>query len=215
MAIPARGYAGRVTESDEATSAVRPVSRWNLPNALTMLRILLVPVFAVLLAQDTVGSRIAACVVFVIAALTDRWDGHIARTRGLTSAFGAMLDTIADKVLVIAALLLLSMLGEVPWWVTTVLIVRELGIMALKSVLARREVIAPSRGGKLKAALQMVALSVLTVDWVGLLGSEIGGWAYGTGMVILYAATAVAIVSAIDYLVKAAEIARTGAPPRS
>lgn len=189
-------------------------SIYNLPNALSALRILLVPVFAVLLAQDTVGSRIGACAVFVLAALTDRWDGHIARTRGLITKFGTMLDTIADKVLVIAALLLLSWLGEVPWWVTIVLIVRELGIMLLKSLLARRHLMAPSRGGKLKAVLQMVALSVLIVDWVGLLGETVGGWFHGIGLVILYAAVVVAVVTAVDYVVKASQIVRTGPAPR-
>lgn len=190
------------------------MSNWNLPNALTAVRILLVPVYGVLLAQDSVGSRIAACIVFVIAALTDRWDGHIARTRGLITRFGTMLDTLADKILVIAALVLLSWLDEVPWWVTIVLIVRELGVMLLKSVLARREVIAPSRGGKLKAVLQMVALSVLTVDWPGLLGDQVGPWLYWVGMIILYAATLIAVVTAVDYVVKAMRIVRTGEPPK-
>lgn len=186
------------------------MSNWNLPNALTMVRILLVPVYAVLLAQDTVGSRIGACVVFVVAALTDRWDGHIARTRGLITKFGTMLDTLADKILVIAALVVLSILGEVPWWVTIVLIVREFGIMALKSVLARHEVIAPSSGGKLKAVLQMVALAVLTVDWVNLLPDPFGAVMYWLGMGILYAATLIAVATAVDYIVKAARIFRTG-----
>ncbi len=186
------------------------VSNWNLPNALTGVRILLVPIYVVLLMQDTVGTRVAACAVFVVAALTDRWDGHIARTRGLVTKFGTMLDTLADKILVVAALVMLSWLGEVPWWVTIVLVVREFGIMALKSLLSRREVIAPSSGGKLKAVLQMVALAVLTVDWVGLLGSELGPWMYWLGMVVLYVATAIAVVTAVDYVVKAVRIVRTG-----
>lgn len=204
-----------MTEANQATPETGArVSVWNLPNALTMLRILLVPVFAVLLAQDTVSSRIGACVVFVLAALTDRWDGQIARKRNLITTFGTMLDTIADKVLVVAALVLLSWLGEVPWWVTIVLIVRELGITLLKVVLVRRHVLAPSRGGKLKAVLQMVALSVLTVDWVGLLGNQVGGWIHLFGMVILYAAVAVAVVTAVDYVLKAGQIARTGQAPQ-
>jgi len=193
--------------------AAAPPSIWNLPNALSTLRILLVPVFAGLLAQDTVASRIFACAVFVGAALTDRWDGQIARKRGLITKFGTMLDTIADKVLVIAALLLLSSLGEVPWWVTIVLIVRELGITLLKTLLVRRHVMAPSRGGKLKAVLQMVALSVLVVDWVGLFGATLGGWIYTAGMILLYAAVVVAVVTAVDYVVKAWRIVRDGPAP--
>lgn len=199
----------------EPSSAAAAPSVWNLPNALTMLRLLLVPVFAVLLAQDTVASRVGACVVFVLAALTDRWDGQIARKRGLITTFGTMADTIADKVLVGAALVLLSWLGEVPWWVTIVLLVREIGITVLKVVLVRRHVIAPSRGGKLKAVLQMIALSILVVDWVGLLGNRVGGWIQLLGLVILYAATVIAVVTAVDYLVKVSRIARTGDAPRS
>jgi CDP-diacylglycerol--glycerol-3-phosphate 3-phosphatidyltransferase len=199
-----------VTEERESGESAPVVSNWNLPNALTMVRILLVPVYAVLLAQDTVGSRIGACLVFVVAALTDRWDGHIARTRGLITKFGTILDTLADKILVVAALVVLSMIGEVPWWVTIVMVVREFGIMALKSGLARREVIAPSSGGKLKAVLQMVALSVLSVDWVGLLGEPVGQWVYWLGMAILYAATLIAVLTAVDYVVKALRIMRTG-----
>ena len=205
-----RQYPGQVSEQGDNGTAVPPVSNWNLPNALTTVRILLVPVYVVLLMQDTVGTRVAACVIFVVAALTDRWDGHIARTRGLVTTFGTMLDTLADKILVVAALVMLSWLGEVPWWVTIVLVVREFGIMALKSVLSRREVIAPSSGGKLKAVLQMVALAVLTVDWVGLLGTGLGPWMYWLGMVVLYVATAIAVVTAVDYVVKAMRIVRTG-----
>lgn len=208
--LRSRRYPDRVSEQAGEGVHTPAVSNWNLPNALTMVRILLVPVYAVLLAQDTIGSRIAACVVFVLAALTDRWDGHIARTRGLITTFGTMLDTLADKILVVAALLVFSWLGEIPWWVTVVLIVREFGIMALKSALARREVIAPSSGGKLKAVLQMVALAVLTVDWVSLLPEPFGAVMYWLGMVILYAATLVAVATAVDYVVKAARIVRTG-----
>lgn len=209
-AARSRRYPDQVSQESESGVSAPTVSNWNLPNALTMVRILLVPVYGVLLAQDTVGSRIGACIVFVVAALTDRWDGHIARTRGLITKFGTMLDTLADKILVVAALVIFSMIGEVPWWVTIVMIVREFGIMALKSGLSRREVIAPSSGGKIKAVLQMVALSVLTVDWVGLLGEQVGSWLYWLGMAILYAATLIAVVTAVDYVVKAFRIVRTG-----
>ncbi len=194
----------------ESAQVSTPPSVWNLPNALTMLRLVLVPVFAVLLAQDTVSSRVWACAVFVLAALTDRWDGQIARKRGLITKFGTMADTIADKVLVAAALLLLSWLSEVPWWVTIVLIVREVAITVLKVGLVRRHVMAPSRGGKLKAVLQMVALSVLVVDWPGLIGAQLGGWMYGLGMAILYAATLVAVLTAVDYVVKPVQVVRGG-----
>lgn len=191
----------------------QPPSVWNLPNALTMLRILLVPVFAVLLWQDTTSSRVWATAVFVLAALTDRWDGQIARKRGLITKFGTMADTFADKALVIAAVVLLSLLGELGWWVTIVITVREIGIAILKGALSRRHVMAPSRGGKLKAVLQMVGISVLVPDWVGLLGDTVGGWIHLLGLVILYVAVLIAVVTAIDYVVKAWRIVRTGDAP--
>lgn len=190
-----------------------PPSVWNLPNALTMLRILLVPVFAVLLWQDTTSSRIWATLVFVLAALTDRWDGQIARKRGLVTKFGTMADTFADKALVIAAVVLLSLLGDLGWWVTIVITVREIGIAVLKGALSRRHVMAPSRGGKLKAVLQMVGISVLVPDWVGLLGTVVGGWIHLLGLIIMYIAVLVAVMTAIDYIVKAWRIVRTGDAP--
>lgn len=190
-----------------------PPSVWNLPNALTMLRILLVPVVGVLLWQQTTTSRIWATAAFVLAALTDRWDGQIARKRGLITRFGTMADTFADKALVIAAVVLLSMIGELGWWVTVVITVREIGIAILKGALSRRHLMAPSRGGKLKAVLQMVGLSVLLPDWVGLLGATVGGWVHTLGLVIVYAAVLVAVVTALDYVMKAWRIVRTGDAP--
>jgi CDP-diacylglycerol---glycerol-3-phosphate 3-phosphatidyltransferase len=193
-----------VTSSETTT----PPSVWNLPNALTMLRLLLVPVMVVLLAQDTVASRLAAAAVFVVAAITDHLDGRLARSRNLITRFGTVADTVADKVLVIAALVLLSWLAEVPWWVTALFTVRELGITALKVLVVRGHVMPPSRGGKLKAVLQMVALPILIVDWREMFGSMVGGWFYGVGLVILYVALVVAVATAIDYVAKAARVVR-------
>ncbi|NCD20778.1 MAG: CDP-diacylglycerol--glycerol-3-phosphate 3-phosphatidyltransferase, partial [Actinobacteria bacterium] len=136
-----------------------------------MLRILMVPVFAWLFLQDGTVMRVAATAVFVAAALTDKLDGHLARSRGLITDLGKILDPIADKALVIAALVLLSMDGLVPWWVTLVIIVRELGITVLRFFMIRREVMAASRGGKLKATLQMVFIVGMLVPWSALLPS--------------------------------------------
>ncbi|MFV0254450.1 MAG: CDP-diacylglycerol--glycerol-3-phosphate 3-phosphatidyltransferase [Beutenbergiaceae bacterium] len=185
-------------------------SVWNLPNALTMVRIVLVPLFAWLLWQDTPGMRVAACAVFVLAALTDRWDGQIARKRGLITNFGKIADSIADKALVLTALVLLSILGELAWWITIVLIVRELGITLLRFLIIRRYVMPASRGGKLKAVLQMVAISILVVDWPGLLGASVGDWGRLLGLIVMYAAVVVAVVTAGDYIAKAWRIVRSG-----
>ena len=109
------------------------MSAWNIANALTVLRLVLVPVFAVALFHDgghDDGWRIAAWGVFAIASLTDRFDGEIARRRGLVTEFGKLADPIADKALIGTALVGLSMLHELPWWVTVVILVREVGVTA-------------------------------------------------------------------------------------
>ncbi|ANY08401.1 CDP-diacylglycerol--glycerol-3-phosphate 3-phosphatidyltransferase [Pseudonocardia sp. HH130630-07] len=135
----------------------------NIANALTCLRLLLVPVFVVALftggGEDTVW-RLIAFAIFVVAALTDRLDGQLARSRGLVTWFGALVDPIADKALTGAALIGLSLLGLLPWWVTIVIVVRELGITVLRFVVIRRGVIPASRGGKAKTVAQTVAISL-------------------------------------------------------
>src|SRR5262245_1250562 len=116
--------------------AGRPdVSAWNLANALTVLRLVLVPVFAVVLVQHgghEAGWRIAAWGVFAVASITDRFDGEVARRRGLVTEFGKLADPIADKALIGAALIGLSALNELAWWVTVVILVREVGVTLLR-----------------------------------------------------------------------------------
>ncbi len=139
------------------------VSAWNLANYLTVLRLLLVPVFLVLLLADdgdNAGLRLGATGVFLLAALTDRVDGQIARSRGLITSFGKLADPIADKTLIGAALVGLSLLGELPWWVTVLVLVREIGVTLLRFVVIRHGVMPAGRGGKLKTVLQTVALSL-------------------------------------------------------
>ena len=120
-----------------------------------------VPVFGVVLFEDgghDAGWRIAAWGVFAIASITDRFDGEIARRRGLITEFGKLADPIADKALIGTALVGLSILGELPWWVTIVILVREVGVTALRFWVIRLGVIEASRGGKLKTLLQGVAI---------------------------------------------------------
>ena len=139
------------------------VSPWNIANYLTVLRLLLVPVFLVLLLADdgdNAGLRLAATAVFLIAALTDRIDGQIARSRGLITSFGKLVDPIADKALIGGALIGLSLLDELPWWVTVLVLVREVGITLLRFVVIRHGVMPAGRGGKLKTVLQVVALTL-------------------------------------------------------
>ena len=139
------------------------VDPWNLANYLTVLRLLLVPVFLVLLLAESGGNdalRLAATGVFVGAAITDRIDGQIARARGLVTSFGKLVDPIADKALIGGALIGLSLLDELPWWVTAVVLVREVGITLLRFVVIRHGVMPAGRGGKLKTVLQVVAIGL-------------------------------------------------------
>lgn len=186
----------------------REVSPWNIANVLTMLRILMVPVFAWLFLQDGTVMRVAATAVFVAAALTDKLDGHLARSRGLITDLGKILDPIADKALVIAALVLLSMDGLVPWWVTLVIIVRELGITVLRFFMIRREVMAASRGGKLKATLQMVFIVGMLVPWSALLPSAPAAFFVYATIVLMYLAAAVTVWTGVEYVLAAARISR-------
>ncbi|MCV7228848.1 CDP-diacylglycerol--glycerol-3-phosphate 3-phosphatidyltransferase [Mycolicibacterium komossense] len=158
--------------------AVPPVSVYNLANALTALRLILVPVFLLaLFAGDghETASRVTAFAVFAVAVITDRFDGQLARNYGMVTEFGKLADPIADKMLIGAALIGLSMLGDLPWWVTVLILVRELGVTVLRFAVLRNGVIAASRGGKLKTLVQAVAIGLfilplagiwLTVAWV-------------------------------------------------
>ncbi|HLS48738.1 MAG TPA: CDP-diacylglycerol--glycerol-3-phosphate 3-phosphatidyltransferase, partial [Actinomycetaceae bacterium] len=127
---------------------------WNWANLVTMIRVALVPVFAWLAMQDSWQLRLIGAGVFLLAALTDKLDGYLARSRNLVTNFGKIADPIADKALVLTALVLLAVANTLPWWVPAIIIVRELGITLLRFVMLRRSVMAASAGGKLKTVLQ-------------------------------------------------------------
>ncbi len=185
----------------------------NLPNAVTALRLLLVPVVGLtLLAGESDDRwRWVAWAVFVVAAATDRLDGWLARRRGEVTPFGVVADPIADKALVAVALLGLSALGEVPWWLTVVILGRELAVTLLRAAVLRRRLIPASAGGKLKTVLQLVALGGLLAPLPAALSAVF--------LVLLYAAAAVTVATGVAYVVAAvrapardaAEVART--PP--
>ncbi|WP_290370740.1 CDP-diacylglycerol--glycerol-3-phosphate 3-phosphatidyltransferase [Ruania suaedae] len=200
-----------MTSSPEpAAHPISPV--WNLPNVLTMLRIALVPVFVVLLWQDTSTMRLAALGVFVAAAITDKLDGSIARARGIVTDFGKIADPFADKLLTGSAFVVLSVLGDVPWWVTVLILVREIGITVLRFVMVRRSVMAASNGGKLKTVLQVIAICLLILPAQALLGDPVGAVVSVAGLVVLYAATAVTVVTGVDYCWRAWRIAAQQQP---
>jgi CDP-diacylglycerol--glycerol-3-phosphate 3-phosphatidyltransferase len=131
---------------------------WNIANILTLVRIALVPLLVWLLFEEGDGWRLAAFAVFAVASITDKIDGDIARKRNLVTDFGKIADPIADKALIGAALVSLSMLGELWWWVTIAIMIREIGITVMRFVVIRYGVIPASKGGKLKTMLQVVAI---------------------------------------------------------
>jgi CDP-diacylglycerol--glycerol-3-phosphate 3-phosphatidyltransferase len=152
-----------VAEARGAVPAPASASTWNIANGLTLLRLLLVPVFGwLLLARggDDPGLRALAAATFAVAAVTDRVDGELARRRGLVTDVGKIADPIADKALMGTALVGLSLLGELAWWVTVVVITREVGITLLRFVVLRHGVMPAGRGGKAKTVLQALAVTL-------------------------------------------------------
>lgn len=198
------------TAPDPATRPVSPrASSWNLPNALTVLRILLVPLFLWLLLTRSGESdphRWWAAVVFGLASLTDWLDGDLARRRSLVTNFGKVADPIADKALMGSALIGLSVLDVLPWWITVVILVRELGITALRFWVIRRGIIPASKGGKLKTMLQAIGLLLLIPPLTGFL--------HTAGLWIMYAAVVVTVVTGVDYVVTALRLRQDPAPDR-
>lgn len=142
------------------------VSPLNLPNALTVLRLILVPVFILLLVSGAPSARWWALAVFMVAAYTDHLDGRIARARGLVTDFGKIVDPIADKALTLGAFIMLSIAHPWLWLVTVPVAIRELGITWWRADLLKRGVVvAANKGGKLKTVLQILAIWLLLIPW--------------------------------------------------
>ena len=182
-----------------ADGGAKRVSNWNLPNAITIVRILLAPLFVWMLLADGGDDgwlRWAAAVLFILAIATDGVDGALARRNGLVTDLGKLLDPIADKVLTGGALVALSILGELPWWVTVVILVREIGITIYRFVVIRQGVIAASRGGKIKTIVQSVAISFALVP----LWTVFGDWIFWVNGVLMTAAVILTVGTGIDYL---------------
>ncbi|MEP7025542.1 MAG: CDP-diacylglycerol--glycerol-3-phosphate 3-phosphatidyltransferase [Actinomycetota bacterium] len=175
-----------------------PPSLVNVANALTLLLLGLVPIFVYFLEQTGSGWRIAAFVAFAVASLTDLLDGELARRRGLITDFGKIADPIADKVLTGSALVTLSLLGELAWWVTAVILFRELAVTGLRFWVIRRGVIAASRGGKAKTILQLLAISLYILP-----GPP--GVVRGSVMAV---AVVLTVVTGVDYAARAMRLRR-------
>ncbi|WP_225754116.1 CDP-diacylglycerol--glycerol-3-phosphate 3-phosphatidyltransferase [Actinotalea sp. Marseille-Q4924] len=184
---------------------------WNLANGVTLARILLVPLVVVLLVADGGEGgpwRWAAAGAFVLAAATDRLDGWLARRMDQVTDWGKLVDPIADKLLVGASLVMLSLLGDLPWWVTVVILARELGITAMRFAVLRYVVIPASPGGKLKTVLQSVgiALFLLPLDRLPDVVTVVA-W------VFVVAAVVVTVVTGLDYARRGWQVRRAAVSP--
>ena len=183
----------------------------NIANALTVLRLILVAVFIWLMLRQGGVMRLAATVVFIVAAFTDRLDGQLARSWNLVTSFGKIADPIADKALTLSAFVLLSVAGRLWWWITLIIIVRELGITLLRLVMLRRAVMAASRGGKLKTVLQILGIVGLLTPWTMILPAGAAGAVTVLAYLIVAGALVVTVVTGVDYIVQALRIARRNA----
>jgi CDP-diacylglycerol--glycerol-3-phosphate 3-phosphatidyltransferase len=192
-----------------AAAAVNEASVWNIANLLTMLRLVLVPAFVALMLADggyDPAWRSLAWAAFAIAMITDLFDGHLARTYNLVTDFGKIADPIADKAIMGAALICLSVLDDLPWWVTGVILGRELGITLLRFLVIRYGVIPASRGGKLKTLTQGVA--------VGMYVLALTGWLATLRWWVMAAAVVLTVVTGLDYVKQAIVLRRQGIAER-
>ncbi|WP_026549895.1 CDP-diacylglycerol--glycerol-3-phosphate 3-phosphatidyltransferase [Arthrobacter sp. Br18] len=191
-----------------------PVPVLNIANVLTVVRILLVPFFVwFLLADNSEGGflRWLAVATFAVAIYTDKLDGDLARSRGLITDFGKIADPIADKLLIGSALILLSVLGELWWWVTLVILGRELGVTVLRFAVIRYGVMPASRGGKLKTVIQTVAILLFLLP----LQAVLGDWAWWTAAAVMGAALVVTVVTGVDYVLQARRLRSAAKSPPS
>lgn len=175
----------------------------NLPNKLTILRVILIPVFLIVLLSDFIPgplNRYIAIAIFIIASLTDMLDGHIARSRNLVTNFGKFMDPLADKLLVSAAMIAMVEMGSLPSWVVIIIISREFAITGFRILaIEANKVIAASWWGKIKTTTQMIMIIYLLIGLKGFVFQAIGGFLVGL-------ATLFTIISGVDYIVKNIEV---------
>ncbi|WP_103503028.1 MULTISPECIES: CDP-diacylglycerol--glycerol-3-phosphate 3-phosphatidyltransferase [Streptomyces] len=178
---------------------------WNIANLLTMMRLALVPGFVALMftdGGDDPAWRSLAWAAFTVAMITDLFDGEIARRRGLVTDFGKIADPIADKAIMGSALLCLSLLGELPWWVTGVILARELGVTLIRFWVIRFGVIPASRGGKAKTLAQGIAVGMYILALTGPLAT-LRWWVMAVAVVLT-------IATGLDYVRQAVRLRRAG-----
>lgn len=191
--------------SAPSVPSVPRVSTWNIANVLTLGRLVIVPVFTIFLFLEGTGWRVAALGVFLLASFTDQLDGWLARKYALITDFGKIADPIADKALIGAALVSLSYLGEIPWWVTVVISAREAGVTLLRFLVIRHGVIPASYGGKVKTVLQIAAIALYIVPGV----PNMVRWA------VLGIALAVTVGTGVDYVIRAIRLRQVASRARA
>ncbi|MEU8828200.1 CDP-diacylglycerol--glycerol-3-phosphate 3-phosphatidyltransferase [Streptomyces sp. NPDC048636] len=185
--------------------AVRPARLWNIANILTMMRLALVPGFVLLMLHNggyDPAWRSFAWAAFAIAMITDLFDGHLARRYNLVTDFGKIADPIADKAIMGAALICLSALSDLPWWVTGVILFREMGITLMRFWVIRHGVIPASRGGKLKTLAQGTAVGMYILALTGPLAT-LRFWVMAVAVVLT-------VVTGLDYVRQAIVLRRAG-----
>ncbi|MFI1332093.1 CDP-diacylglycerol--glycerol-3-phosphate 3-phosphatidyltransferase [Streptomyces sp. NPDC020845] len=186
-------------------AAARPVGLWNIANILTMVRLLLVPGFVLLMLHNggyDPAWRSFAWAAFAIAMITDLFDGHLARRYNLVTNFGKIADPIADKAIMGAALICLSALSDLPWWVTGVILFREIGITLMRFWVIKHGVIPASRGGKMKTLAQGVAVGMYILALTGPLAT-LRFW-------VMAVAVALTVLTGLDYVRQAIVLRRAG-----
>ncbi|MCJ0976379.1 CDP-diacylglycerol--glycerol-3-phosphate 3-phosphatidyltransferase [Rhodococcus sp. ARC_M12] len=203
---PGTGSVSRGSELPHGNATSGPVTDvplLNIANVLTVLRIALVPVFLAALfvgdGHDT-SWRLGATAIFAVAAITDRIDGQLARKYGLVTDFGKMADPIADKALIGAALVGLSMLSELSWWVTVIIAVREIGITAVRFAVIRHGVIPAGRGGKVKTLVQTFAIGVYLCPLPSVVDP--------VAVALMALAVLLTVYTGLDYVVQAVRLRR-------
>ncbi|MFJ9701127.1 CDP-diacylglycerol--glycerol-3-phosphate 3-phosphatidyltransferase [Streptomyces fradiae] len=204
-ASAAGGTGRRAPGGKLGAAAVNQASLWNIANILTMLRLVLVPAFVVLLLQDggyDPAWRAWAWAAFAVAMITDVFDGHLARTYNLVTDFGKIADPIADKAIMAAGLICLSALGDLPWWVTGVILFRELGITLMRFWVIRHGVIPASRGGKMKTLAQGTAVGMYVLALTGPLAT-LRWWVMALAVVLT-------VATGLDYVRQAVVLRRRG-----
>jgi CDP-diacylglycerol--glycerol-3-phosphate 3-phosphatidyltransferase len=196
-----------VSSGPAATETVRRGAVVALPNVLTLVRIGLVPVLVVALMLETQAARAFAAACFLLACITDFFDGWLARRHGITTALGQMLDPLADKLIVAAALIMLAAVPpdpRVPVWMVVVIVLRELAVTGLRGIASNSGVVLPAQElGKYKMIFQMFALEALLLHYrYPVPGTSLAIDFHAGGMVLLWAALILAVWSAVDYHVR-------------